>query len=179
MDTNNHNIYKFHARKLFIGGLHPKMTEAHLSAHFKTYGPIESIVLKTHINTGKSKGYAFIEFKSQICVTRALAIDSHVICEKIVDVKRALLQPSKLYVGGLSDKIKDEDVRKYFRDYGNIVTFNRPYDRRVNRRKTFCILTFDSVSDVNSILKIPNHKVKGITLNVQRARSASSTRNRA
>ena len=49
--------------RLFVGNLAYDVTEADLCAYFAAVGPIYSIALPTDRNTGKPRGFAFVEFR--------------------------------------------------------------------------------------------------------------------
>jgi len=48
--------------RLFIGNLSYDVTEAELRAHFAALGPLASLALPTDRDTGKQRGFAFVEF---------------------------------------------------------------------------------------------------------------------
>jgi RNA recognition motif-containing protein len=50
------------AVRLFVGNLAYDVTEAELRAHFAAVGPLSSLYLPTDRDTGKPRGFAFIEF---------------------------------------------------------------------------------------------------------------------
>merc|ERR1711973_525245 len=51
-------------RKLFVGGLSWATTDKELREHFGKYGEIESITVKMDPQTGRSRGFAFLVFKT-------------------------------------------------------------------------------------------------------------------
>jgi len=53
------------AKRLFIGGIPFQTTEEELREYFSKVGEIESISLITDKYTGKSKGFAFVEYKNE------------------------------------------------------------------------------------------------------------------
>jgi len=90
-----------------------------------------------------------------------LAYTNHVIKDKKIDPQRALPRYAKLFVGGLSPDLTDNDIKNYFKRYATLVKAEIPYDKVKNRRKGFCFLTFDSMQAVTEILKTPRHVIKG------------------
>lgn len=50
------------ASRLFVGNLSYDATEAELSAHFSQAGPVSRVFLPLDRDTGKPRGFAFIEF---------------------------------------------------------------------------------------------------------------------
>ncbi len=49
-------------KALYIGGIHPSVTEPTLRAAFIPFGPIQSIDMPMDYAAGTHKGYAFLEF---------------------------------------------------------------------------------------------------------------------
>lgn len=50
------------ASRLFVGNLPYEATEAELSAHFSQVGPVSRVFIPLDRDTGKPRGFAFIEF---------------------------------------------------------------------------------------------------------------------
>ncbi len=61
-------------RKLYIGNLPDSATEQDLSDKFAAYGTVKSVKLITEHDTGRSKGFGFIEMMSE--AEALAAIDS-------------------------------------------------------------------------------------------------------
>ena len=62
--------------KIYIGNLSYKTTEADLRSNFAQFGDIEDAVVIKERETGRSKGFGFITFKSASDADKALAMDS-------------------------------------------------------------------------------------------------------
>ncbi len=52
-------------RKLYVGNLPDSATEQDLSAKFAAYGTVKSVKLITDRDTGRSRGFGFIEMMSE------------------------------------------------------------------------------------------------------------------
>ncbi|KAL1122104.1 hypothetical protein AAG570_003510 [Ranatra chinensis] len=156
-------------RKLFVGGLSWETTDKELRDHFSNYGVIDSINVKTDPNTGRSRGFAFIVFKSADSIEKVLAAGDHVINNKKIDPKKAKARHGKIFVGGLSPELSDDDIKNYFAQYGNIVDVEMPYDKTKNQRKGFCFITFDSEQVVAELLKTPKQSINGKEVDVKKA----------
>ncbi len=61
-------------RKLYVGNLPDSATEQDLSDKFAAYGTVESVKLITDRDTGRSRGFGFIEMASE--AEAQAAIDS-------------------------------------------------------------------------------------------------------
>ena len=49
------------AKKLFVGNLSFQTTESDVRAAFEQYGAVESVAIITDRDTGRSKGFGFVE----------------------------------------------------------------------------------------------------------------------
>ncbi|XP_052901065.1 RNA-binding protein squid-like isoform X5 [Anopheles moucheti] len=144
------------------------MTEE-LKEHFSQYGDIESINVKTDPNTGRSRGFAFIVYKSADSIDKVVSAGDHVINNKKVDPKKAKARYGKIFVGGLTSEISDEEIKTFFGQFGNIVEVEMPFDKQKNQRKGFCFITFDSEQVVNELLKTPKQTISGKEVDVKKA----------
>ncbi|XP_014273786.1 heterogeneous nuclear ribonucleoprotein 87F isoform X2 [Halyomorpha halys] len=88
-------------KKMFVGGL-KEQTEAELRAYFGSFGNIVGINIVMDKQTGKRKGYAFIEFDDYDPVDKALLRKDHTIGGKSVTVKKAVVKEASGAPGGRS-----------------------------------------------------------------------------
>lgn len=152
-----------------------------LREHFSTYGEIESINVKTDPNTGRSRGFAFIVFSASDTIDKIMAAGDHIINNKKVDPKKAKARHGKIFVGGLSAELSDDDIKNFFNQFGTvsflysqyfeiftnltlylqIVEVEMPFDKTKNQRKGFCFITFESEQIVNELLKTPKQNING------------------
>lgn len=156
-------------RKLFVGGLSWETTDRELREHFQSYGEIESINVKTDPNTGRSRGFAFIVFSASDSIDKVMAAGDHVINNKKVDPKKAKARHGKIFVGGLSNELTDDDIKGFFNQFGSIVDVEMPFDKTKNQRKGFCFITFESEQIVNELLKTPKQTINGKEVDVKKA----------
>ncbi|XP_073998418.1 heterogeneous nuclear ribonucleoprotein A1-like [Rhodnius prolixus] len=75
-------------KKMFVGGL-KEQTEPELREYFSTFGNIVAINIIMDKQTGKRKGYAFVEYDDYDPVDKALLKKDHAIGGKGVTVKKA------------------------------------------------------------------------------------------
>lgn len=54
-----------------------------------------------------------------LCV-QVLAAGDHVINNKKIDPKKAKARHGKIFVGGLSTELSDDDIKSYFAQYGTV-----------------------------------------------------------
>lgn len=93
----------------------------------------------------------------------------HIINNKKVDPKKAKARHGKIFIGGLTPEISDDEIKSFFGQFGNIVEVEMPFDKQKNQRKAFCFITFDSEQVVNELLKTPKQTIAGKEVDVKRA----------
>lgn len=156
-------------RKLFVGGLSWATTDKELREHFGKYGEIESITVKMDPQTGRSRGFAFLVFKTAENLDKVMNAGEHVINGKRVDPKKAKARSGKIFVGGLPQDTTEETIRSFFGTFGNIVEIEMPFDRVKNQRKNFCFITYDNENVVFDLLKTPKQVINGKEVDVKKA----------
>jgi cold-inducible RNA-binding protein len=62
-------------KKLYVGNLPYSVTEEGLESLFAQFGPVEDIVLIKDRETGRAKGFGFVEFETQADAEKALELD--------------------------------------------------------------------------------------------------------
>ncbi|XP_008202620.1 RNA-binding protein squid isoform X2 [Nasonia vitripennis] len=159
-------------RKLFVGGLTRNTTEAELKAYFGKFGEIESVSIKMDPYTGVSRGFAFMVFQNPKAIDKLLASGDHYVNKRKVDPKRVSkkAQHGKIFVGGLTPDITDEDIKTYFGQYGTIVEVQAPFDKTKNQRRSYCFVTFDSKDVVYKLLKTPKQVINGKEIDVKKVK---------
>lgn len=91
-----------------------------LREHFGQYGDIESINVKTDPQTGRSRGFAFIVYAVADAIEKVTAAGEHIINNKKVDPKKAKARHGKIFVGGLTTEISDEEIKTFFGQFGTV-----------------------------------------------------------
>ncbi|KAF7998567.1 hypothetical protein HCN44_010975 [Aphidius gifuensis] len=88
-------------------------------------------------------------------MTASITSVDHVINNKKIDPIKAKACYGRIFVGGLSTELSDDDIKNFFGQFGTIVDVKMPFDKTKNQRKGFCFITFESEQVVNDLLKTP------------------------
>ncbi|MGD9109082.1 MAG: RNA-binding protein [Gammaproteobacteria bacterium] len=64
-------------KKLYVGNLPYSATEESLKTLFSQFGSVESVALIKDRETGRVKGFGFVEFKVQADAEKALALNGN------------------------------------------------------------------------------------------------------
>ncbi|KAG7400304.1 hypothetical protein PHYBOEH_006244 [Phytophthora boehmeriae] len=75
----------------------------------------------------------------------------------------------KIFVGGLHYETKDADFKKYFMQYGKVVSAEVMFNRETNKSRGFGFVIFESEDSVELVLQDKNHIIDGKSVEVKRA----------
>ncbi|XP_005190452.1 ribonucleoprotein RB97D [Musca domestica] len=82
-------------RKVFVGGLKDVHTEQALKEHFQQFGKILGIKILVDKNTGRNRGFGYIEFEDYDSADKAVLHKNHTIKYLTVDVKKSNYKPDQ------------------------------------------------------------------------------------
>ncbi len=81
--------------KLYVGNLPFSATQAELEEAFSAYGELEEVRLITDRDTGRSRGFAFVTFATQLAAESALEMNG-----KPLDGRNLIINIAKERTGG-------------------------------------------------------------------------------
>jgi len=61
------------SKKIYVGNLSFQTTESDITQAFSGFGPVESVSIITDRETGRSKGFGFVEMADQADATKAIS----------------------------------------------------------------------------------------------------------
>ncbi|XP_043711205.1 heterogeneous nuclear ribonucleoprotein 1-like [Telopea speciosissima] len=183
--------------KLFVGGISWETSEETLQDHFNKYGDVVESVIMRDKNTGSARGFGFVLFSDPSVADKALQ-DKHVILGRTVEVKKAVprgdqhhhphqqqtkgssrnssndgngnqFRTKKIFVGGLSSSLTEEEFKSYFEKFGRITDVVVMYDSVTHRPRGFGFITFDSEEAVESVMQKNFHELNDKFVEVKRA----------
>jgi len=76
-------------KRLFMGGVKDNVTEEAVREYFSTYGKVESVEMLTDKQTGKKRGFGFVNFNDYDIVDKIVQTRRHTICGVSIEVLKA------------------------------------------------------------------------------------------
>ncbi|KAJ0257250.1 RNA-binding [Hirschfeldia incana] len=140
--------------KLFVGGVSWETTEETFANYFEKFGEVVDSVIMRDRMTGKPRGFGFVTYADSAVAEKVLE-EEHVIDDRKVDLKRTvprgdrdttdikpLSKTRKIFVGGLPPHVEEDELKKYFCVYGEIIEHQIMYDHHTGRSRGFGFVTF-------------------------------------
>lgn len=178
---------------LFVGGLPWSVDEDTLRNDFAECGELADCHLVLDKQTGKSRGLAFVTFKTEAGVQAALAYHGTDYWGRRLDVRRAETRGRgngeeqgkhgkgkgkgkvgdgnpefEVFIKGLPLDATEDALRKIFADCGEVVTLNMP-TRDSGLVKGFAWITFSSDEGLKSAVAKHGHALGNSTLTIEKS----------
>ena len=104
--------------------------------YFSKFGAIKEHTIKKD-EIGRSKGFGFILFEDPSSVDKVLAEENHSLGNRKIQPKKATPKERvrKIFVGGVSPELAEEEIRKHFEQFGEIGTSSTDLARFLGRKK--------------------------------------------
>lgn len=171
--------------RIFVGGLSFEVDNHLLKESFQRFGGLKKALVIRDQRSGQSKGYGFVTFtgrgsfeaalRSPVFVLGRLA-DCHPVLTKgaLKDQEQRDFS-NKIFVGGVSQSVTAEDLRRYFSQFGKIKDARILYDGRTGKSRGFGFVLLERVADVDSVLAVEIHKIKKKPVEVKRFNKENET----
>ena len=176
--------------KIFVGGIPHKTAEADLLSHFNSFGEVAKVKIPVNKKNQKSRGFAFVEFKTEKSVLATLAEPIHRIKGKEVSVRRGMnskkarkhtksLQKRKLFIEGLDQLpqaklqgLTEADFREFFERFGPVERVLLPRESSTRRLRGFLYVIMSDDQGFNSALGAKSRiYFKGVKLRIRESKS--------
>lgn len=163
-ETNNDKASKTNGKdhkgnedkKIFVGGIPYDVTNEDLTSHFAQYGDVAHAQVKVDRATGRSRGFAFVEFKETDGCLKALEQREQTIKTKQVEVKPAKSRENKkVFIGGLPSEHPEEELRKHFEQFGIVEDIEWPFDKQSKARRNFAFIVFEEEDAADRAANVP------------------------
>jgi len=132
-------------RKLFVNSLSWETTEEQFKEYFAKFGAVKEATIKLN-ELGQSKGFGFILFEDPTSIDKVNAQETHTLNGRKINAKKATPKEriKKIFVGGVSPELPEEDIRTHFSQYGEIESMELPMNKEKTPpiRKGFCFITY-------------------------------------
>lgn len=152
-------------RSIFVGRLSWNVDNDWLAQEFVECGEVESAHVQMDRNTGRSRGFGYVHFKTADAVEKAIALNGKEIDGRAVNIdksnprdkntsveKRAQAfgdtssPPSAtLFVGNLSFGVNEDTLWETFGEHGDVKSVRVPTDRDSGKPKGFAYVEFSEV----------------------------------
>jgi len=154
------------SRTVFVGRLSWNVDNDWLKSEFEECGEVVAARVQMDRNTGKSRGFAYVEFADPASVEKALQLSGKEIDGRPVNVDRSTnnkasggaSQPNEgrraaygdktsppssvLFVGNLSWSATEDSLWEVFAEYGDVKSVRVPTDRESGKVKGFGYVQF-------------------------------------
>lgn len=170
--------HKPDARKIFVGGLLPTVTEEDLVTYFTAFGEIMTCDVKKDFVTGAGRGFAFIVFHDRDAAAAVLEnYDNNNISGKWVEVKSCApngnvdakpTDEKNIFAGGLPWDVTEEQVAEHFGKYGPVDKVDMKLNPQTGKPKGYCFVSFKDSSTAKQVLSV-EHVMLGKRIDVKTA----------
>lgn len=170
------------SKTLYVGQLSWSIDEEWLTREFEEYGEIASVRVITHADTGRSKGFAYVEFSSVEDATKALeARNGTELDGRELKMDYSLPRPDKsynkdqvgaraksfgdqapkepsstLFVGNISFNADENTITEHFAEHGTIQAVRLPTDRETGAPKGYGYVEFSSIEEATAAFEAMN-----------------------
>jgi len=177
-------------RKIFIGNLNLSTSEEKLKEYFEQFGSTELVQLPLHMDSGKSRGFAFITYDKASSVDACQAARPHKLDGSFIDTTRATpkhdlgnpeaeAKVKKIFIGGANDErvsghsgltedISDKDLEDYFGQFGVVTKVEQKIWEDTGKKRGYGYLEFDDEDTVDKIVLLGVHVIKGVRLEAKK-----------
>ena len=153
-------------RSIFVGRLSWNVDNDWLAEEFAECGEVESAHVQMDRNTGRSRGFGYVHFKTADAVEKAIALNGKEIDGRAVNVDKSNPPDKKastekraqafgdtssppsavLFVGNLSFGVNEDTLWETFGEHGDVKSVRVPTDRETGKPKGFAYVEFSEVA---------------------------------
>jgi cold-inducible RNA-binding protein len=137
-------------KKLYVGNLADHTTTPELTGLFAQVGPVVSVRLITDRDTGRSKGFGFVEMESEAAARAITQLHHTALHGRPLSVTEARPQgstegrppPSRLFVSNLPYETTAAELKELFSAIGPVSFLSLPIERESGKPRGFAFVEF-------------------------------------
>jgi len=172
-------------KRIHVGNLPHHMTERELTSLFEQAGRVVSARIMTDRDTGRSKGFGFVEMGNEDAEQAIARLNRMEFDGQRLSVTEAQARPpasgnrgipsSRLFVGNLPYDAAAEELKALFSTVGLVSFVSHPVERESGKPRGFAFVEFpDPTHAAEAIRRFHNQLFKGRALVVNEARARES-----
>lgn len=159
---------------VYVGGVDWNVEPSELQQHFAPCGAIKEITIPVHKWTGKSKGYAYIDFANQVSKANILLLDQSTLRGRVLTIREKYVKSKdefSVYVGGIDWSAEPADLQQYFASCGAIKRVTIPVDSWSGRPRGYAYMEFTNNVDKGNMMLLDQSTFRGRVLAVRDKRT--------
>ena len=139
-------------KRIYVGNLSPHTTERELTDMFERVGRVVSVRIMMDRDTGRSKGFGFIEMGSEEAERAIMQLNRAELNGHPLSVTEARprpeaspagsLPPVRLFVGNLPYEATAAELREFFSPAGLVSAVSLPVERESGKPRGFAFIEF-------------------------------------
>jgi len=172
-------------KRIYVGNLSPHTTERELTDVFERVGRVVSVRIMMDRDTGRSKGFGFIEMGSEEAEKAIMQLNRAELNGHPLSVTEARPRPEaspaggpppvRLFVGNLPYEATAAELREFFSPVGLVSAVSLPVERESGKPRGFAFIEFaDRAHAEEAVRRFHNQPFKGRPLAVSEARARES-----
>jgi len=169
-------------KRLYVGNLSSHTTERDLADLFERVGHVVSVRIMTDRDTGRSKGFGFVELGNEdaeqaIRQLHRTALNGHPLSVTEARPRPEAasdrgIPPVRLFVGNLPYEATEVELREFFSSVGLVSAVSLPVERESGKPRGFAFVEFpDHAQAQEALRRFHNQPFKGRALAVSEARA--------
>eukprot|EP00521_Asterionellopsis_glacialis_P014551 CAMPEP_0195292048 /NCGR_PEP_ID=MMETSP0707-20130614/8581_1 /TAXON_ID=33640 /ORGANISM="Asterionellopsis glacialis, Strain CCMP134" /LENGTH=363 /DNA_ID=CAMNT_0040352427 /DNA_START=35 /DNA_END=1126 /DNA_ORIENTATION=+ len=170
---------------MFIGNLNFDTTDAEIRDLFAEFGKVELVSVPRNNETGKSRGFAFVDMSSEEELQAAIdALNGTQLAGRTIRVNKSLPKDKmtkkprnrnevedgfmKIYVGNIPFDTNRDELVEFYEQYGNVKEVYIPTDVNTGGPRGFAFVTMAEEDALNAIDETNGVMYQGRTLAVSK-----------
>jgi RNA recognition motif-containing protein len=172
-------------KRIYVGNLPSHTTERDLTSLFEQVGRVVAVRIMTDRDTGRSKGFGFVEMGSEEAEKAIMQLNRADLNGHTLSVSEARARPQssadrgipsvRLFVGNLPYNATGAELKEFFSSVGPVSSVILPVEKESGKPRGFAFVEFpDHAHAKEAVHRFNNQPFKGRALVVNEARAPES-----